>query len=274
MDEIVRHYGAPTLFESITGALVKDGIDLNDLTVDDLGPVDEFHIGGRAATENLMEGAGIPDESRVLDVGSGVGGAARYLAENGRHTVTGVDLTPEYVEVATALTELVGLDGSATFQQADVCNLPFPPASFDAAVQLHVGMNIAHKERAFSEIARVLVDGGVLAIYDITGPADALFEFPVPWAASSSGSFLATVDEYVAALETAGFEVGRVVDRSDFAKQFFAGLRRRTSPPPHLGLHLLMGEGAAIKYGNMVDAVESGTITPMEIVASNRKRLR
>ncbi len=202
-----------------------------------------------------------------------MGGTARYLAETGLHTVTGVDLTPEYVEVAGALTELVGLDGSVTFQQADVRDLPLRSASFDAAVLLHVGMNIDDKESAFSDVARVLVDGGVFAIYDIMGRRDAAFDFPVPWAASQAGSFLATADEYVEVLEATGFEVEHVVDRSTFARGFFSSLRRRTGPPPPLGLHLLMGDEAPMRYKNMVDAVESGTIAPMEIVATTRKRL-
>ncbi len=268
--EIVRHYGDAALLERIIAAVGKAGIDLDDLTVDDLAPVDEFHIGGRAATKSLLQLAGIPPGSRVLDVGSGIGGTARYLAETGSHTVTGVELTPEYVEVARALNELVDLDGSVRLQLADVCNLPFRSASFQAAVMFHVGMNVDDKERAFSEVARVLVDGGVFAIYDIMGPKDAVIDFPVPWAASQSGSFLATAGEYVEALEKSGFEVGHVVDRSDFARQFFGTLRLRTGPPAHLGLHLLMGDEAAVRYGNMVDAVESDTIAPMEIVASLR----
>ncbi len=268
MDDIVDHYGKTGLLEAITAAIGEAGIDLDDLTADQLGPVDEFHIGGRAATASLMSRAEIPAGSRVLDVGSGVGGTARYLAETGRHRVTGVDITPEYVEVATALTELVGLDESARFEQADVRSLPLEAGSYDAAVLLHVGMNIEDKATAFLEVARVLDEGGIFAIYDIMGRGDAAFDFPVPWAANQAGSFLATADEYTATLEATGFQVEHVADRSAFAKEFFAGLRARTGPPPPLGLHLLMGDEAPVRYGNMVAAVESGTIAPTEIVAS------
>ena len=146
-------------------------------------------------------------------------------------------------------------------------NLPLRSASFDVAVLLHVGMNIDDKESAFAEVARVLVDGGVFAIYDIMGRSDAALDFPVPWAASPLESFLATADEYIAALEATGFEVEHVVDRSTFARQFFSSLRQRTGSPPPLGLHLLMGDEAPTRYGNMVNAVEAGTIAPMEIVA-------
>ncbi len=270
MDEIVSHYSEIDLYDSIISAIGRAGIDLDQVTTDDLGPVDEFHIGGREATGALIDLAGIPTGSRVLDVGSGVGGTARYLAEVGRHSVTGIDLTPEFVTAATALTAMVGLDGSVEFHVADVCDLPFSTASFDAAVLLHVGMNLPDKARAFAEVARVLVDGGVFAIYDIMGDKDAGVDFPLPWAASPSASFLATSDEYVESLEANGFEVLQVADRSDYAKQFFANMRQRKDPPPPVGLHLLMGEGASARYGNMVKAVEAGAIAPTKIIATTR----
>lgn len=272
MDEIVRHYGDAALFERIVAAVGEAGIDVDGVTVDDLAPVDEFHVGGRAATERLLRRAGIPQGSRVLDVGSGVGGTARYLASASAHSVTGVDLTPEYVETAAALNRLVGLDGSVRFVQADVRELPFPAESFDAAVMLHVGMNVDDKASAFAEVARVLAGGGVFAIYDIMGRRDATFGFPVPWAATPACSFLATADEYVAELEAAGFEVGHVADCSESARRFFAELRRRPGPRPALGLHLLMGDETSVRYGNMVAAVEAGAIAPVEIVATNRRR--
>ena len=272
MNDVVRHYGETALFERIMAAVERAEIDVDELTVDDLAPVDEFHIGGRAATEHLLEHAAIPPGSRVLDVGSGVGGTARYLHQSGSHTVTGVDLTLEFVEVARALSETIGIDGSVRFEHVDARDLPFPSRSFDAAVLLHVGMNIDDKASAFSEVARVLVEGGVFAVYDIMGRSGASFDYPVPWAASPAGSFLATADEYVDALERSGFEVAHVSDRSEFAKRFFAGLRDAPGPPSPLGLHLLMGDEAAVRYGNMVDAVESGAIAPVEIVASTRTR--
>jgi ubiquinone/menaquinone biosynthesis C-methylase UbiE len=271
MDDIIRHYGGTSsLLESIIEAIGDSGIELEDLTVDDLGPVDEFHIGGRAATQRLVDRAKIPNGSRVLDVGSGVGGTGRFLAETGAHKVTGVDITPEYVEVANALSTLVGAEESAEFRLGDVCELPFSSGSFDAAVLLHVGMNIEDKRTAFSEVARVLVGGGVFAIYDIMGPDDVELEFPVPWASSGRSSYLATANEYTRILEDVGFEVEDVADRSEFAKEFFAGLRERSeaTPAPRLGLHLLMGEEAQIRYGNMVKAVDAGLIGPVEILAS------
>ncbi len=267
MDEVARHYGDGQLLDRILDAVTAAGIDPQELTVHDLASVDEFHIGGRRATRHLVEGAGLGSSRRVLDVGSGVGGTARYLAAAGGHDVVGVDLTVEYVETAAALSRLVGLEGSVEFQVADVMALPFERGEFDAAVQLHVGMNIADKQAAFAEVGRVLVEGGVFALYDIMGRADTDLEFPLPWAGGAAGSHLATADQYVGALEAAGFRVERVTDRRDFARSFFGELRERSGPPPSLGLHLLMGEEAPTRYGNMVKAVEAGAVAPVEIVA-------
>ena len=238
------------------------------MTVDDLAPVDEFHIGGRAATESLLGHADLPARSRVLDIGSGVGGTARHLAQTGPHTVVGVDITPEYVEVATALTSLVGLDDSVSFRVGDVLDLRLAPATFDAAVQLHVGMNIENKRAAFAQVSEVLTGPAIFAIYDIMGPPDATVDFPVPWAGSPEASFLTPTGEYIALLEAVGFEVLHVADRSEFATDFFERLHARVEPPPHLGLHLLMGEEAPARYGNMVAAVRAGAIAPVEIIAS------
>ncbi len=267
MEEIARHYDKDDLLASILRAAADAGIEERELTVEQLGPVDEFHIGGRGATEHLLEQAGIPSASHILDIGSGIGGTARYLAHTGRHTVVGIDLTPAYVQTATALTEIVGLDNSVTFRQADVNELPFEDASFDAAVMLHVGMNLPDKRTAFSEVARTLVGGGLFAVYDIMALIDGEFDFPVPWASSQSGSFLATAENYANALTDVGFEILQTADRSDYAMSFFAELRQRTGNPPPLGLHLLMGEQAQLKFGNMIKAVEAGVIGPVEIIA-------
>lgn len=270
MNDITSHYGIAGLYESIVAALGEAGLDPDTVTTEDLGPVDEFHIGGRAATARLIEQAGFEDGSNILDIGSGVGGTARHLAVTGAHQVTGIDLTPEYVEVATALTAMVGLGDRASFRVADVVDLPFLPASFDAAVQLHVGMNIRDKAAAFIEVARVLRDGGVFAVYDIMRAGTAPINYPMPWAGSESTSHLGTSDQYAAALSAAGFAIETVNDRSDHALAFFKTLRERPGPGSPIGLHLMMGSEAPVRYGNMVKAVEDGAVSPVEIIATTK----
>jgi len=71
--------------------------------------VDEFHVRGREATVELARRAALGPGTRVLDVGCGLGGSARYLAAEHECQVTGIDLTQEYVDVANALAGMVGL---------------------------------------------------------------------------------------------------------------------------------------------------------------------
>ena len=79
-EEIQRHYEQSGLLERIMAGLKTLGKDLGHLTHEDLAPADEFHSHGRSATRSLAELAEIPRGSRVLDVGSGLGGPARFLA--------------------------------------------------------------------------------------------------------------------------------------------------------------------------------------------------
>jgi SAM-dependent methyltransferase len=263
VDEVVSHYSRGDLLGLVVAAIGEAGID--PVTVADLAPADEFHVGGRTATEHLVSQAGFAPGARLLDVGSGLWGTARYLAETGAHPVTGVDITAELVAVAHHLSHLVGLADLTTFVRCSALDLPFAADVFDGAVQLHVGMNIADKQRLFAGVARVLRPGSMFAVYDLMGRPGAPIEFPLPWASSPSTSHLAPAETYVAELEAAGFSVESVVDRSGFALVFFEQLRSRTPGP--VGLELVMGEEASVKYRHMVGAVEAGHVAPVVVMA-------
>src|SRR3546814_3455016 len=114
----------------------------------------------------------------LLDIGCGLGGAARHFARACGCTVTGVDLTPEYVAVAEALTRMVGQADRVAFRAGSALDLPFEAASFDAATLLHVGMNIPDKDRLCAEAARVLKPGGVFGVYDGMRVGDGALTFP------------------------------------------------------------------------------------------------
>ena len=268
-ERIEQHYARPDLGRLILAALAAAGKDLDHLRPQDLAPVDEFHVGGRAATLELARAAGIDASQQVLDVGSGIGGPARCLAQAFGCRVTGVDLTGEYCRVATLLSERTGLAALASFVQANALELPFADASFDVVWTEHVAMNIADKPRLYREMRRVLRPGGTLAIYDIlAGPAGPP-HFPVPWARTPETSFLASPAELRALLAQAGFRIDDWTDATPAARAWFDALaaNAREHGAPALGIHLLFGPDFKAMGQNQRRNLEEGRLVLAQIVA-------
>ncbi len=269
-ERVAAHYGHDGLLDTIRSAVEKLGKSIETITVEDLGPVEEFHIGGRAATAELLDTLRIAEGDRVLDAGCGLGGSSRFAARRYGARVTGVDLTPGYVETGREMCRWVGLDARVDLRVGSVTDLPCDPDSFDKAFLIHVGMNVAEKDVMARELARVLKSDAMLGIYDVMLTSDGSVEFPVPWAAAASESVLDSPDAYVAALDAAGFTIESLRDRRAFALEFLAKLKSamaKTDDPPRLGVHLLMGPLAPVKIENMFRAIDSGVVAPLEIVA-------
>lgn len=247
------------------------GFDIEQLDVSALATADEFHIGGRQATTDLLGQLTLAANQHLLDIGSGPGGASRFVAAAYGCRVTGIDLTPEYVTLATDLARRTGVADRVAYHVADALDLPFDPGTFDAAYMLHVGMNIADKDRLSAEVARVLAPGGSFALYDVmrVGPGDV--RFPVPWAASPAISHLESPEHYRDGLARAGLTIEAFRERREFALDFFRALREKAAAAggvvPPLGLHLVMGIDFREKVANMIDALEREVIAPIEIIA-------
>lgn len=268
--DLIGHYGDGDLLAAIEGGLAELGKTPPTATLEDLAPVDEFHIGGRSATIELSERLAVASTMELLDIGCGIGGTSRFFASTTGCRVTGIDLSPTYIDVARTLSEWTALSDQVQFEAGSALDLPFDDDSFDRAVQLHVGMNIDNKEALFTEIARVLRPGGRFGVYDIVRQGEGDISYPVPWASDSSQSFVASSDTYQSALEAAGFEV-TVRDRRQFALDFFATQARRAvdnSGPPPLGLHLIIGADASQKLGNLRAAITDGIVAPVEFICS------
>jgi ubiquinone/menaquinone biosynthesis C-methylase UbiE len=236
MDQVARFYsGSSGLLTAIASALDAAGTDRGTLRPADLAPVDEFHIRGRAASLEILEALDITAASHLLDLGSGLGGPARTFAELSGCTVTGIDLTPEFCEVATALSEWTGLSDRTSFQVGDATATDLPDATVDAASTVHVAMNISDKPALYAEAFRVLRPGGRFVVYDVLQGEGGEIRYPVPWASNPSTSFLATPQEMDAHLRAAGFDVVAEVDSSEESLGWFREMRvriERDGPPP------------------------------------------
>ena len=267
-DRVALHYATENLEERILRAFEAAGKPRASVTADDLMAVDEFHIGGREATESIAAQMQLRRGMRLLDVGSGIGGPARYFASIHGCEVTGIDLTAEYVRTARALTALVGMT-SVKFERGNATQLPFADETFEGAYIFHVGMNVEDKSKLFREIKRVLRPGSIFAIYDVMriGPGD--LQFPVPWASAAQESFVASIEDYRKALAHEGFSILAERERKEFAIDFFERMRQRTAQegPRPLGIHLIMGETAMTKTGNVLDGLRRGLIAPVEMFA-------
>lgn len=268
-NKVSDHYAHAGLIAAIEAGIVGLGKTTGSVEIDDLAAVDEFHIGGRQASIGFLDQLELSPRAHVLDVGCGLGGASRFVASRYGCRVSGIDLTGEYIETGSTLCAWVGLSDRVSLHHGSALDMPFDDASFDRAYMMHVGMNIADKAALFAEVARVLKSGASFGVYDVMRIGDGELTFPVPWAASTETSAVATPAGYKEALTAAGFTIEAERDRHAFALEFFEQLRAKAAAadgPPPLGLHILMGDSAPAKVQNMIENVSAGRVGPVEII--------
>jgi MPBQ/MSBQ methyltransferase len=263
-----EHYGRGDLAARILEALRAAGKDPDDLTTEDLAPVDQFHTRGREATLELANRAGITSGTRALDVGGGLGGPARTLAREFGCAVEVLDLTEEYCRTGEMLTARTGLSDLVSFRHGNALEMPYPAASFDVAWTQHSSMNVADKERLYKEIYRVVRPGGRLALHEImAGPASPI-HFPVPWARDPSISHLQPPETVRSLIATTGFDESSWVDETASATEWFQQRLSATAleGPPPLGLHLLLGPDFGEMFRNQLLNLGEGRISVIQAV--------
>ncbi len=265
---VERHYSVSGLLEIILNALDEEGKDCANITPSDLAAVDAFHTRGRQATIELASLAKIKPGLHVLDVGCGIGGSVRYLASEYGCQATGIDLTREYIDVATALTKRVGLENAVTLHCGSALALPFGDTSFDVVWTEHAQMNVRDKGHFYAEISRVLKSSGTFVFHDIFQGAEGAPHYPVPWAAQSSLSFLALPETIHNLLEVTGFEILHWRDVTPDAIAWFDSVIDRIGKgtTSALGLHLLMGETAQQKFLNQMKNLQENRVVVLQAV--------
>ncbi len=259
--QIDAQYSTGLSRHNIEQALIVAGQDPDHLQPADLGMLEDFHTMGRIATSQLADLAKITSEDEVLDAGSGIGGTARFLADQYRCKVTAIDLTEEYCETARWLNRLAGLDDRISVRQADVTDLPFADATFQVVTSQHVQMNVADKARLYHETRRVLVTGGRLAIWDITAGTPGELGYPLPWADRPELSHLASTGQLHAAVESAGFAVDHWKDLTGQAATLMEAFL--SLPPSPLGLHAFV-EDFTEKAKNLTRGLSSGRLRAIQ----------
>ena len=269
MHKVEQHYSLGDIEQTILQALEKAGKDLDQLTLDDLAQVDEFHIRGPEATREMAEEIGIDAKMQVLDVGCGLGGPSRRLASIYGCHVTGLDLTEAYCRVAEALSTRLGLGHLVSYRTGNALDMPFEDTRFDVLWTQHTAMNIGEKAQLYSEMYRVLKPGGHLAIYDIIAAPGGEVYFPVPWARDPSISFLATGEELKDYLGTAGFNIISWRDTTDVGLAWFAAKSAQIKKHgrPILGYHMLLGDDFLKMARNQLRSFNENRMALLQVIA-------
>ena len=265
---IAEHWAKGDVYALIVDALKRAGKDLGNLSVEDLAPVDHFHARGLPATVELADALPVHPQHHLIDIGCGIGGPARYMAKRFQCRVSGIDITPPYVEAGNKLSALLGMQQQVRIVLGDGEHLPYADEQFDGGYSQHVLMNISDRPAFYAEAFRVLKHGAFFGLTEHgLGPIGDPYH-PVPWSTDGSGEYLVPPHETRALLEAAGFTD---ILMQDTGPKYLAGYRKALELAargelPILGIHLLLGKDAIDKTRNSARNIEEGRTHPFQVV--------
>lgn len=272
---IKNHYRVPGLRDLLDSKLGTSALDGRRWRISDFASLDQFHFGGWHATVDLAALCGLTPAATVLDLGSGLGGPARYLATAFDCTVEGIDLSADFVDASRYLTDRVGLGDRVSFQQGNACRIPFLANYFDVVWTQHVSMNIEDRAALYREVARVLRPGGRLAIFDPVGTAIGPPDFPVPWSRTPATSFLVSAAQMRGLLLADGlFEVVSWTDKTAEGLAWAASHMHggESTPEPAVTLLQIIGPDAPLMVRNFSAGLKSGRLELVQAVLRRTKK--
>lgn len=233
-----------THLERIERGLAAKGIGPSDpIPPEQLFPLDQWHYHGTEAIADAARRLGLGAGSRVLDIGSGIGGPARFLAHTVGCHVTALELQPSLNAIAIDLTRRCGLDHRVTHVCGDALTHALPDASFDAAVSWLAVLHIPDRKRLCVRLVRALRPGGGCCIEDLCmrAPFSPIDQRDVRDVVC--GVTVTSIDDYAADLRGAGFAdvvaTDLTSDWAPFAAERLAAWRANRAE--YAGVH---GEGA------------------------------
>ncbi len=266
-DSVESHYTQGGLLERIEAALAEAEHNADTLSPEILAPIDHLHTGGSATTNAQAEAVGFTGGDHVLDLGCGIGGPARCLAETYGCRVTGIDLTAEFIDVASELTRRCGLTDKVAFRRGDVLDLPFGDETFDVVLSQNLSMNIADKGTMYREVARVLKPDGRFTSLDYVEGGVADPHYPTGWADTADISHLLAPKDMRDVIERNGLRIVEWIDRSDMVLAAAAKASYAQTRPGPLGLHVALGDDYPVRQSNIVRNLSENRLRYIMVVA-------
>lgn len=265
---ISDHWGKGDIYSRILKTMDLAGIDPASVTIEQLAPVDHFHARGLAATVELADKLLVKEGDRLVDIGCGLGGPARYFAKRFNCHVDGLDITEPFVDAANKLSALVGMEDAVHFRHGDGQKLPYDDQSFDGGYTQHVTMNAPDRDVFFNEAFRVLKPGAFFALTEHGLGEIGEPYYPVPWSEDGTGAFLMRPADTAAALGRAGFCNITVTDTGEeYLQAYKAAISRsEKGEAPIFGNHILLGTLAPQIVRNAARNIEERRTHPVQIL--------
>ncbi len=243
------------------------------LAVADLTPYDQYHYEGTAAVDDAITALDVKPGARLLDVGSGLGGPARYIAERTSASVTALELQSDLNATAEALTARCGLADRVVHVNGDILNNAVPAEEFSGLVSMLCFLHIPDRAALFEACARSLKAGATMFIDDYCLRRPLSRPERQALAETVYCPYLPDLDTYRSDVVGAGFEVLSATDKTDRWTTFVVGRldEFRAARP---GLIERYGadtvDGLDHFYATVAELFAGGGLTGVRLIARRR----